>query len=937
MINKTRFIFSTVSARLIILLLLSVVLLTAAAGCDFLQDDVEVYDLTVHIDIDESELREEIDVEDFEVEKGGTPLDQSRYDFWFDNGSIKGEIKNLQGRVTLTLSHPMLGAGGRRVGPAHADDYTVFNLPDLRTVIDFELEQIPLHEYINVPGQEDVYFYKLRLHDELEQLDRLDWVETAVFLDSNEEILSEKKIGHDFYLLADPDTDAQVAEAELALLNPDRTIQARGEFTVSENVLPEEDAEEQEPDLTVALNYEDGSQLSSPAAVQGRENYLNRVKLYDGDDILVEHESDTDDPIYENFVEYDEGIEFDNERLMTDGLPGSYLTVAGVVTDMSVLLQPDGGRRFREMVDSKMDKHNHDFDEMDLYVKFDNTEHQDLLDLADVDPDEVWETLEEILTDVDGSWQREKFAGLEFTYDMGQVVEDEAEVTYFEVVVNEVYGYPQARSFTLGDGSSGYDNTSQELGAMLRQTTEPDNDEMYIYALGSAPDGYDPGPRYISSADELYDALYDNPQARVILTQDIDMNNLSQEHWTPVGSRNRPFAGKLDGNDYEINNLTIDYGGSDAGLFRYLGEDATVEDVYLHGEIDVSGRNYVGVVAGRNQGTIRNVRLRSADVSGDEYAGALVGENKSGGEIINSPLGIFTDDDSIDVSVEHDYAGGIAGINTGDIRFSELRRDELYTDGYLEEIEDAVISIGSVASENEGKNIGGLVGYNSGDAENGNDRGVIDMDGLKTAAGEVSGGREVGGLAGRNSGRIIDGWMVVENSVVAEGDNVGGFVGLHEFIDDPTESQLINMRAGTEDELVEVEGYNSVGGLVGESWADIEWNDDVAEPESYFDVEGEHFNIGGVIGHMNYGTIKIDGVDKKLMDGSDVRSTGETGRFGRVIGRIDDRDAGYVIDVDEDIDHLGFEINFDLSDEPEEPEASDPYDNVGYGPSPWAQ
>ncbi len=450
------------------------------------------------------------------------------------------------------------------------------------------------------------------------------------------------------------------------------------------------------------------------------------------------------------------------------------------------------------------------------------------------------------------------------------------------------------------------------------------------------------------------------------------MNNLSYDSWIPVGSSSRAFQGTLDGNMYEIDNLTIADDGGDAGLFRYLGDEGRVEDLYLR-DVDVSGRNYVGAVAGRSEGTIKNVRMISGQISGLEYVGGLTGKNLAGGRLVDNSFGIFVeeadDEDEeglgIRVSVDYDYAGSLTGVNRGQVGFSIVQRDQLYDEGYIDRLDDPIMEINLVHSRERGNNIGGLVGYNSGESTTG-DNGEIDMSGLKAGADLVVGGREVGGIAGRNSGRIIDSWFVSYHddflipgdfvdlpelpegwqdldrigNVIGTGDNVGGIVGLHEFIDEPGDSRLENVRVGTEDNdyiedvPVRVYGQNSVGGLVGESWADIEWNDQAENIMSHFAVHGSHYNVGGVIGHLNYGEIRFNDTVKELISGSDV-SSDQTGRYGRVMGRIDDREAEYVIDVDEDIDHTGFNVRFDLSEEPENPRASDPYNNVGYGPSPW--
>jgi hypothetical protein len=93
-----------------------------------------------------------------------------------------------------------------------------------------------------------------------------------------------------------------------------------------------------------------------------------------------------------------------------------------------------------------------------------------------------------------------------------------------------------------------------------------------------------------------------------------------------VGTGVAEFTGSLDGAGYTINALTINRPTTDyVGLFGYLGTAASVSRLGLVGGA-VTGRNYVGALAGYNAGTISQ-SYASSVVTGLSYVGALAGYN----------------------------------------------------------------------------------------------------------------------------------------------------------------------------------------------------------------------------------------------------------------------------------------------------------------------
>ena len=235
-----------------------------------------------------------------------------------------------------------------------------------------------------------------------------------------------------------------------------------------------------------------------------------------------------------------------------------------------------------------------------------------------------------------------------------------------------------------------------------------------------------------------------------VLTEDIDMDDLDDETFHVIGDGDEPFVGHFDGAGHTVANLSIDEANDEIGLFGRIGDDGEVVDVILE-NVDITGADQTGGLAGRSQGTVADVRVEGS-VSGDSEVGGLIGRNLG---IVSRSLA--------DVAVEGDdeAVGGLVGRNTESIDNSVARGD---VDGD----DDAV---GGVAGRNVGTitdayaigdvegvgNIGGLVGENGSDGEI-----------ARTyAIGDVAGSAGLGGLVGHNGadGSDIDeSYWVVEST-----------------------------------------------------------------------------------------------------------------------------------------------------------------------------
>ena len=82
----------------------------------------------------------------------------------------------------------------------------------------------------------------------------------------------------------------------------------------------------------------------------------------------------------------------------------------------------------------------------------------------------------------------------------------------------------------------------------------------------------------ISTEAQLKD-IAKNLNDNYVLTQDI---TLSDAEWTPIGTRDNPFTGTLDGQGHTIKGLTVGNGANDDKAFFGFTNGATVQKHCLY-------------------------------------------------------------------------------------------------------------------------------------------------------------------------------------------------------------------------------------------------------------------------------------------------------------------------------------------------------------------
>ena len=144
----------------------------------------------------------------------------------------------------------------------------------------------------------------------------------------------------------------------------------------------------------------------------------------------------------------------------------------------------------------------------------------------------------------------------------------------------------------------------------------------------------------------------------------------SGKGWNPIGNDSNSFEGNFDGADYIIDGLSINRPTEDyQGVFGYI-KSGTIENLGVT-NVEITSRDYIGGLAGVNEGTIKNI-YTSGIINGNSMSGGLVGlsegtiqnsysnVNTSGNELIGGLIGVI-----VDGVVENSFASGTVTRSSG--------------------------------------------------------------------------------------------------------------------------------------------------------------------------------------------------------------------------------------------------------------------------------
>jgi hypothetical protein len=285
------------------------------------------------------------------------------------------------------------------------------------------------------------------------------------------------------------------------------------------------------------------------------------------------------------------------------------------------------------------------------------------------------------------------------------------------------------------------------------------------------------------------------------------------------GFQGTQFVGIFDGNNHIISNLTITAPTKDyVGLFGYVGSGGQIKNLSVE-NIAITGRSYVGGLAGMNGGTIISCYATGL-VGGTDSVGGLAGWNYNGSLISCYATGAVSGSDYIGglmgyndqnmltacyatgaVSGTGEYVGGLVGYNWGLLTScyatGAVSGTDWYIGGLVGANDGTLTSCYATGSATGNYCVGGLVGYNN--------QGVLTA---CYATGAVSGtGNFVGGLVGANWGLLTS--CYATDAVIGTGDYVGGLVGANW-------SLLTSCYA-----TGSVTGTIRAGGLVGENYGTL--------------------------------------------------------------------------------------------------------------------
>ena len=212
------------------------------------------------------------------------------------------------------------------------------------------------------------------------------------------------------------------------------------------------------------------------------------------------------------------------------------------------------------------------------------------------------------------------------------------------------------------------------------------------------------------------------------------------------------FNGALDGNGFLIHSGTFSATSSaNFGFFNSIGSSGKVTDLKFASMSINTNKSTIGIVAGTNDGVIKDVEVLSSAITG------IPGSNHLGGIVgINNNL---IEDTIFNYGIEiqgGSTIGGIAGLNNGTIR--KVRSNPSF----------------SIAASNYNR-FGGVVGKNS-------ISGVIDQ-ADSGASIEISGlnVNRIGGIVGENLGKVYDAKFNEHGSIQSQHGSspvqVGGIIG----------------------------------------------------------------------------------------------------------------------------------------------------------------
>ena len=209
------------------------------------------------------------------------------------------------------------------------------------------------------------------------------------------------------------------------------------------------------------------------------------------------------------------------------------------------------------------------------------------------------------------------------------------------------------------------------------------------FAQFAGGSGTEKDPYLISDAYQLSD-MRNYRTSYFKLNNDIDLSEWIAENsptagWMPVGTKESPFSGFLDGNNCTIRGLLINRPETSyIGLFGYVTTSGTIVNNLNVDKPSIKGRNYVGTIVGYSedgQSNILNCNIKECSIEGNYQSGGvggyignvtdsyvsvkkIQGQNYCGG-ISGFNKNCYNCNVLVESIIGHNYIGGVSGSNGG--------------------------------------------------------------------------------------------------------------------------------------------------------------------------------------------------------------------------------------------------------------------------------
>lgn len=246
---------------------------------------------------------------------------------------------------------------------------------------------------------------------------------------------------------------------------------------------------------------------------------------------------------------------------------------------------------------------------------------------------------------------------------------------------------------------------------------------VFLVATGTKPNGGNntpPKTYEVSTASGLISALTESNglASTIIIKNDIDFEG---SNWTPIGTKQKPFTGKIYGNDFTLSNLNIvvstDEGEIYAGLFGYI-KNASIFKLKLD-NVDISSSKELAYKTNHNIGFIcgyaENSTIKLCEIA-DNCNLTLTHSKQStfsiggiAGSVINSTISSSGSNAKITATCQsaelsngnlNYYIGGVVGyFNSSNIIYCHSKSE-------------IACSISSINEQEVQTFVGGIIGYN---------------------------------------------------------------------------------------------------------------------------------------------------------------------------------------------------------------------------------